>query len=86
MQKCPDGELYLEGGEEEVARGMEALRALYKYEGSTLGEMLDAEYGVQNTHFVKDMFSGRNKVVESKVISATMRCLRHSYKWQTPQG
>ena len=86
VQKCPDGELYLEGGEEEVARGMEALRALYKYEGSTLGEMLDAEYGVQNTHFVKDMFSGRNKVVESKVIAATMRCLRHSYKWQTPQG
>ena len=86
MQKYPDGDPYRKQEEEEIAREMEALRALYKYEGSTLGEMLDAEYGVQNTHFVKDMFSGRNKVVESKVISATMRCLRHSYKWQTPQG
>ena len=65
---------YLEGGEEEVARGMEALRALYKYEGSTLGEMLDAEYGVQNTRFVKDrnVFSGRNEVVESVVQGAIM--------------
>ena len=62
----------MEGGEEEVARGMEALRALYKYEGTTLGEMLDAEYGVQNTRFVKDrnVFSGRNEAVESVVQGA----------------
>ena len=65
MQKYPDGE-------EEIARRWETLRALYKYEGSTFGEMLDAEYGVQNTHFIKDMFSGRNKVVEPMVQGAIM--------------
>ena len=65
---------YLEGGEEEAARGMEALRALYKYEGSTFGEMLDAECGVQNTRFVKDrnVFSGRNEAVESVVQGAVV--------------
>ena len=74
VQKTPDRDPYRVGGEEEVARGMEALRALYKYEGSTLGEMLDAEYGVQNTRFVKDrnVFSGRNEVVESVIQGAIM--------------
>ena len=73
MQKYPDGDPYRKQKEEGIARDeMEAVRALYKYEGSTLGEMLDAEYGVQNTRFVKDrnVFSGRNEVVESVVQGA----------------